>query len=96
MAAMARRGRNHAAFERTLAALRTGGRLEPIDAALVAVGRTLATELDDPDSVSSQTAWAYLAVLKTLRGSADDTDDTVGLADLVAALSAPLGDAPES
>lgn len=90
---MAGRGRNRAAFEHTVTALRAAGRLEAIDAALVAVGRTLAAELDDLDG-SSQTAWAYLAVIKQLRGAADDTD--AGLADLVAALSAPLGDAPES
>jgi hypothetical protein len=77
-----------------VAALRAGGRLEPVDAALLAVGRTLAADMDDPDGTTTQTAWAYLAVLKTLRGAAVDADD--GLAELVAALSGPMGDAPES
>jgi hypothetical protein len=87
------RGRNGAAFEHTLTALRAGGRLEAVDAALVAVGRSLAAEMDDPDANSSQTAWAYLAVIKSLRGVGDDT--AAGLADLVAALQGPMGDAEE-
>ncbi|HEY2300289.1 MAG TPA: hypothetical protein VGH66_00270 [Acidimicrobiales bacterium] len=91
---MARRGRNAAAFEHSLTALRVGGRIEAVDAALIAVGRTLAGDLDDPDLTTSQTAWAYLAVLKTLRGAAVNADD--GLAELVAAMQGSMGDAPES
>jgi hypothetical protein len=91
---MAGRSRNVAAFERTLAALRTGGRVEPVDAATIALGRTLAALMDDSDEPVVPVAWAYLKVLRELRGAAADDGDDWG--QLLAALSAPLGDAPES
>jgi hypothetical protein len=89
-----RRTRNAAAFERTVAALRSGGRLEPVDAALVAAGRNLAALLDDHDEPVVPVTWAYLNVLRELRGVVGaSSDDDLG--QLIAALSAPLGDAPE-
>jgi hypothetical protein len=87
------RTRNIRAFEHTLAALRTGGRLEAVDTALVAVGRTLAALMDDADEPVVSTAWAYLAVLKQLRGVSVDADD--GLAELISGMRASMGDAPE-
>jgi hypothetical protein len=92
---MARRTRNVAAFERTLAALKSTGRLEEVDAALVGLGRTLAALLDDPDEPVVQTAWAYKSVVRELRG-APTVGDEDELGQLIAALRTPVGDAPES
>ena len=95
-----RRSRNAAAVERTVAALRSGGRLEAADDATVALARTLAAALDLVDPVDgpaqmASLARAHLAALKLLRG-VTDTDADDGLADLVAAMHGPMGDAPES
>ena len=89
-----RRSRNVAAFERTVRALKAGGQLEPVDAALVATGRTLAALLDDHDEPVVPVTWAYLNVLRDLRGVSGGDNDDFGA--LVAALSASVGDAPES
>jgi hypothetical protein len=83
-----------AAFERTVRALKAGGKLEAVDAALVAGGRTLAALLDDHDEPVVPVMWAYLKVLRELRGVVDGNDDDLG--QLIAALQSPLGDAPES
>lgn len=91
---MARTGRNVSAFERTLAALRTGGRIEAVDAALIAMGRSLAALMDDPTEPVIGVVWPYLSVLKELRGVTTDADG--GLAELVAAMRGQMGDAPES
>jgi hypothetical protein len=97
---MSVKGRNAAAIERTVAALRSGGRIEEVDAATVALARHLAAALDAVDPVEypaqvASLARAQLGTLRILRGAAVDADDD-GLADLVAALSGPMGDAPES
>jgi hypothetical protein len=82
----------------TVKALRDGGRLEPVDAALVAVARTLADALDDERSDVDGSAFTVGAlagkltpVLDRLRGQAvpDGFDD-----ELRAALFGPLPDAP--
>jgi hypothetical protein len=86
--------RNQAAFERTVRALRATGRLEDVDAALVAAGRTLAALMDDRDEPTVQCAYAYLSVLRQLRGGTVGSDDAIG--DLLASMRTPLGDAPES
>jgi hypothetical protein len=96
---VARQGRNAAGVERTLAALRAGGRLEEVDAGMVALARHLADSLDvvDPAEHPAQAASlarVQLSTLRALRGAPVDDDD--GIADLVAALSAPMGDAAES
>jgi hypothetical protein len=96
---MPARSRNSAAAEHTISALRGGGRIEDADAATVALVRHLAGALDlvDPGEWPAQVASlarAQLAALKMLRGVGDDSDDSLG--DLVAALSGPMGDAPES
>jgi len=73
---MSGRGRNAAAFERTVAALRNVGRIEPADAALVAVGRTLAAKLDNPEVVTEtrdDDLSAFLAVLSTQMGDATES-----------------------
>jgi hypothetical protein len=92
------RTRNAVAAERTLKALADGGKLEHADAATVALLRHLAGALDrvDPECQPAQVASlarVHLAVIRSLRGMADEPDD--GMADLLAALSGPLGDAPE-
>jgi P27 family predicted phage terminase small subunit len=94
--------RNGAATERTIAALRAGGRLEGVDAAATALVRHLASALDgvDPVRCPAQTASlarVYLVALRNLRGDdADDRHDTGALDDLLAVLSSPVGDATES
>ena len=95
-----KRTRNAAAVERTVAALRSTRRLEQADDATVALARTLASALDavEPAECPAQTASlarAHLSALKLLRG-VTDTDADDGLADLIAAMHGPLGDAPES
>lgn len=90
----ARKTRNRAAFERTVRALKAGGRLEDVDAALVATGRTLAALLDDHDEPVVPVTWAYLNVLRDLRGVVGGDNDDFGA--LVAELSGTVGDrAPE-
>jgi hypothetical protein len=79
-------------------ALRQTGRLESVDAATVALARTLAAALDMVDPVeypaqAASLARVQLSTLKSLRGAPVDADD--GLTDLVAALQAPMGDAEE-
>lgn len=81
----------------TVGALRSGGRLEPVDAALVAVVRTLADAIDDehtdPDGsrfTVASLAGKLLPALDRLRGidAGDDVDD------LTAALFGALPDRP--
>jgi phage terminase small subunit len=91
--------RNTRGAERTIAALRAGGRLEQVDDATLALVRTIAAAMDrvDPGTYPAQLASlarAQLAALKMLRGINDDDDDS--LDELLATLSAPMGDAPES
>jgi hypothetical protein len=93
---MARRTRNVAAYERTLAALRAGGRLEAVDAATVAVGRTMAELMDAAGEPVVQTAWVYLAVIKQLRGEVTPATGDDDLAAFLAVLQSQVGDAPQS
>jgi P27 family predicted phage terminase small subunit len=90
--------RNQAAIEHTIAALRSGGRLEAVDAAAAALARHLARALDlvDASRYPAQTASlarVQLATLRTLRGIDDEVPSSVD--DILAYLSAPLGDAPQ-
>jgi P27 family predicted phage terminase small subunit len=90
--------RNQAATERTLKSLSEGGRLEPIDAAAVALTRTLAEALDrvDPETYPAQMATlarVQLAALRMLRGKSDDDDDSAALSDPISAMSTEMGDA---
>jgi hypothetical protein len=93
--------RNRRATERTIAALRAGGRLENVDAATLALARHLAAALDDVDSTefpaqTASLARVQLATLRTLRGLSDDSGHDPDIGDLLAALSAPMGDTPQS
>jgi P27 family predicted phage terminase small subunit len=90
--------RNQSAIEKTLKALTEGGRLETIDAAAIALTRTLAEALDrvDPEVYPAQMATlarVQLAALRMLRGKNDDDDDGAALSDLISAMSSEMGDA---
>jgi hypothetical protein len=92
--------RNRAATERTISALRKGGRLEEVDAAAVALARHLARALDDVDGAklpaqTASLARVQLATLRTLRGIDDGSERDTGVDELLAMLSAPVGDPPQ-
>jgi P27 family predicted phage terminase small subunit len=93
--------RNQVATERTLKSLKAVGRIDPIDAATVALTRTLAEALDrvDPETYPAQMAnlaRAQLAALRLLRGTIDDDNDGASLSDFITAMSTEMGDATES
>jgi hypothetical protein len=62
--------RNRAAVERTIGAMRQAGRLDGVDAALVAVCRSLAAALDDAPSpyVAATIGRVQLEALRLLTG----------------------------
>ena len=87
------RGRCRRGFDDTIAALRALGRLEPIDAGLVALCRVAADELDaataDPDEsryVRGVLVARYHGVLSHLLARPDTANDDDSLADLFAAV----------
>jgi len=91
------RRRNSDATERTIKALSKGGRLEPVDDAMVGLARATAQLLDhaigDPDEPTYARAAvvrAHLAALVALTGK-ETADVDAGIAEVVAALSTPLG-----
>ena len=70
--------RNRAAVERTIAQLRQAGRLDGVDAALVAVCRSLAAAVDDAPTpyVAATVARVQLEALRLLTGKpAAQTDE---------------------
>lgn len=91
-------GRHSTATERTLRALRDVGRLEEVDAALVALARGLADALDDVDPATPSypnLVRQYAATLERLTAHDDGADD--GPSPLDVALErlrrgAPVGD----
>jgi P27 family predicted phage terminase small subunit len=90
--------RNQRAMEKTLKSLTDGGRLEAVDAACIALTRTLAEALDrvDPEVYPAQMATlarVQLAALRLLRGKQEDDDDNAALSDFIAAMSTEMGDA---
>jgi hypothetical protein len=95
------RRRNQAALERTITALRNGGRLEDVDAAAVALARHLAGALDEVDAEArpaqvASLARVQLATLRTLRGIDDDSQRDADVGDLLAILSSEVGNPPQS
>jgi hypothetical protein len=72
------------------------GRIEPQDAALVALGRTLAEILDAREEPVTQTSYAYLQVVRALLGEVSPATSDDDLAAFLAVLSTQMGDAPES
>jgi hypothetical protein len=88
---------NRIATRRSIAALRSGGRLEPADDGVVGLAVTTAdlldAALDDPDEKAYAVAALgrlHLAALLALSGKVP-ADADAGLADVIAALSTPLG-----
>jgi hypothetical protein len=93
---MGARRRNQAAFDRTVATLRSVGRIERQDAALVALGRTLAEIIDAAEEPVTQTAYAYAQVIRQLRGEVTSATSDDDLAAFLAVLQRQMGDAAES
>ena len=93
---MTGRRRNQAAFDRMVTTLRAVGRVEPQDAAMVALGRTLAEIIDAAEEPVTQTAWAYLGVIRALRGEVTPATDDEDLAAFLEVLRGQMGDAPQS
>jgi hypothetical protein len=93
------RGPNARAVGTTVAALRRAGRLEKSDAALVALLRLTAGQLDQAEDMAvspaavASLARAHLSALVRLSGGRDDGPNDA-FDDLLAALSAPVVDAP--
>jgi hypothetical protein len=88
---------NRTATRRSIAALRSGGRLEPVDDGVVGLAVTTADLLDaaiaDPDEKAYAVAALgrlHLASLLALSGKVP-ADADAGLAEVIAALSTPLG-----
>lgn len=91
---MASWGPNRRALEATLRKLRSLGRLETVDAALVQLARSLAGSVDC-DSSNAQLCRTYHDILEALVGEREDTDS---FAKLIAEINsrAPLGHPPET
>jgi hypothetical protein len=101
-----RPSRNRAAVEATVAALRTAGRVERVDAATLALARSTAGALDDVVARAvagegaatfgevASVARVHLAALARLTGTGEVAPD--GLDALLASLSGPLGDTPHA
>jgi len=92
-----RRRINVSAMECTIGALEALGRLEPVDAATLALCRSLAAAMDalEPDDPGiAGLARTQLQALRLLRGQTDDS--ATALAALLASVSTTMGDAPES
>jgi hypothetical protein len=92
----ARSGRNVAALERSLKALRDAGAIESIDAVRVALLRTLAEAIDTdtrrPDTSSYTLATATRTLTELFNALAAGAAAGDAFDDLVAALSAQPGD----
>jgi hypothetical protein len=91
------RRRNTDATERTIKALARGGRLEPVDDAMVGLARATAQLLDqaigDPEEKTYAVAALgrlHLATLMALTGR-EDADVDAGIAEVIAALSTSVG-----
>jgi hypothetical protein len=89
--------RNAAAVERSIAALRLAGRLEAIDAALVAAARTTARALDHAPNpyVAATVARVHLEALRLLAGRPAPDNDEIDEFLRSLRSPAPLRDAPQ-
>jgi len=95
------RGRVTNGLEQTLRALRDLGRLEPVDAAMVALAREAAAQLQgavaDPDEARYTRGVLiarYLSVLERLPVDHADADDAAALAGLFAGVGDPAQPGP--
>ena len=86
-------GRVRRGWDTTVLALRATGRLEPIDEALIALGRVLADEADDAAADPDESRFVRNALLKTMlttvttmRDQTRPDADNASLDDLLAAL----------
>jgi P27 family predicted phage terminase small subunit len=89
--------RNGVGVERTISALRSGGKLEDADAATTALTRHLARALDQVDPVrfpaqTASLARVQLAAIRALRGLNEEEASGGDIGELLAALSAPVVD----
>ena len=89
-------GRVRRGYDQTTRALRDTGRVEPIDDALLALGRVWADQLDDAVSdanesrfVRARCAAVYLDVLRVLRDQTRPDVDALSLDDLFASVDDP-------
>jgi len=93
-----RKGPVYRATNTTVRLLRDAGRIEDVDAAKVAIARTLADNIDqaDADGASQHTlamlAGRYVAVLEVIYGRDQDTGPA--LADLFAEVGYDAGEPP--
>jgi len=92
---------NRTATRQTIAGLQATGRLEDVDQGVVGLARATADLFDEAIADPEERAYAraaigrlHLAVLQTLTGKQVEDADA-GLSEVIAALSAPMADAPD-
>ena len=92
---------NRTATRQTIAGLQATGRLEAVDQGVVGLARATADLFDEAIADPEERAYAraaigrlHLAVLQTLTGKQVEDADA-GLSEVIAALSAPMADAPD-
>jgi hypothetical protein len=91
--------RNRAAIDRTIAALRQAGRLDGVDASLVAVCRSLAAALDDAPTpyVTATIGRVQLEALRLLTGKpAPEADELDAFLRSIAERPATVRDATDA
>ncbi|MCU1494796.1 MAG: hypothetical protein JWO62_2560 [Acidimicrobiaceae bacterium] len=84
-------GRNRQAAEATIAALRSAGRLEPVDSARIAAFQVLADQVDKYPTADS--LWREYRMAEGRLREVQNGDD--GLAELLRSMSTPVGDAED-
>jgi hypothetical protein len=86
-------GRNERALERSLRALREAGRIDDVDAAMIALARTLARSLDTATSahVVASIGRVHLEALRRLTNVPGHADDDDGFNTLLEALRGTPG-----
>jgi hypothetical protein len=91
------RRQNRTATARTIAALRAGGRLVDVDEATIGLAKATADLFDEAIADPEEKAYAvaalgrlHLAAVMALQGR-EGGDADIGLSEVIAALSTPLG-----
>ena len=92
---------NRTATRRTIRALRVGGRLVEVDEAMIGLAVATADLLDEAISDPEEKTYAvaalgrlHLATILALQGR-EGSDSDIGLSEVIAALSTPMGYAEE-